>query len=305
MIDGALVVTAQSADPTRPQVSVARTTEEIRAAAQSKYCLAPVNAMLDEIRKQEGKLAVVALPCQAHGIRLAQALNLSITRKIVLVVGIFCGFNVAYEGTAYLLRKLGMAPEEVERLEHRGGAWPGGFRAQTRDGRLGFIPKHQYTYVHLMYAPEGCWYCPDLTAEHADVSVGDYWVDDERDFSMVISRTAAGQAALDTAERRGDIVAEAIGYDQALASHLHLLKYKKKGVQVRRSLSRRRPVDGYNLPTLNFKDRVTGTLFYALIRASSSPLGRQTIETLPLGLTGWLSAHGRNLFRRTNQPQSE
>jgi coenzyme F420 hydrogenase subunit beta len=301
VIDGALVVTSQPKDPTRPQITVARTPEGIRAAAQSKYCLAPVNATLDQIRQHDGKLAVVALPCQAHGIRLAQSLNLEITRNIVLVVGIFCGFNIAYEGTAYLLRKLGMPPEEVELLEHRGGPWPGGFRAKTRDGREGFIPKHQYTYVHLMYAPEGCWYCPDLTAEYADVSVGDFWVGDESGFSMVIGRTTAGQAVLDIAISRGDVIAESIGDNQALASHHHLLMYKKKGVQVRRSLSRRKPVEGYNLPPLTFTDRLTSTMFYALMRVSSSPLGQRAIGTLPLGLTGWLSESGRNFFRNTNQ----
>jgi coenzyme F420 hydrogenase subunit beta len=301
LIDGALVVATDPNDPTRPQVVVARTPEAIRAAAQSKYCLAPVNALLDEVRRQEGRLAVVALPCQAHGIRLAQELNLAITRRVALIVGIFCGFNIEYRGTVYLLDKLAMHPGEVATLEHRGGAWPGGFRAVTRDGREGFIPKHQYTYVHLMYAPEGCLYCPDLAAEFADVSVGDYWVGDAQRYSMVIGRTVPGQELLDEAAFRGDVVVEGIPYDEVLASHRHLLTYKKKGVQVRRSLARRRPTQGYPLPSVAVRDWVGSSLFYGLIRFSSSRLGRWAIGSLPLGITGLLSARGRELFRARNR----
>jgi coenzyme F420 hydrogenase subunit beta len=296
-VDGALVVTANPDDPTRPYVGMARTQEAIRAAAQSKYCLTPVNALLDTVRREEGRIAVVALPCQAHGLRLAQGLNLAITRKVALVIGIFCGFSVKYEGTSYLLRKLGMRPDQVMRLEYRGGPWPGGFRVITRDGRVGFIPKHHYTYVHLMYAPEGCWYCPDLTAEFADLSVGDYWVGNARGYSMVIGRTAAGEELIKRAEEQGEIIAEAIPYDDVLASHQHLLTYKKKGVQVRRSLSGRKAVDGYALPSLTTRDWLTGALFYGLIRLSSSRSGRWLIGQLPLGLTGLLSAKGREMFR--------
>jgi coenzyme F420 hydrogenase subunit beta len=301
LIDGVLVVTTDPDDPTRSQVVVARTPEAIRAAAQSKYCPAPVNALLDDVRRQEGRLAVVALPCQAHGIRLAQELNLAITRKVGPIVGIFCGFNVGYRGTVYLLGKLGMQPAEVATLEHRGGDWPGGFRAVTLDGREGFIPKHQYAYVHLMYAPEGCLYCPDLAAEYADVSVGDYWVGGVQGYSMVIGRTESGQALLDETASRGDIVVEAIPYDEALASHRHLLTYKKKGVQVRRSLARRRPATGYPLPSLTTRDWAGSSLFYGLIRFSSSRLGRRAIGSLPLGVTGPLSARGRELFRARNR----
>jgi coenzyme F420 hydrogenase subunit beta len=304
LIDGALVVTGDPQHPARPLVMVARTPEAIRAAAQSRYCLAPVNAVLKQIRREPERLAVVALPCQAHGLRLAQGLNLAFTHKITLIIGIFCGFNVKSQGTAYLLHKLGMGPDEVRNLEHRGGPWPGGFRAVTHDGREGFIPKHQYTYVHLMYAPEGCWYCPDLAAEFADVSVGDYWVGDARGYSMVIGRTAAGQALLDGAATRGKVMFEGISYDEVVASHQHLLTYKKKGVQVRRSLSRCRPVEGYSLPRLTARDLLGSALFFGLMRFSSSRLGRWSIGLLPLGLTRWLSARGREMLKGPDRRNS-
>ena len=305
LITGALVVGNDASDPTRPRLAVARTPEEISAAAQSKYCLAPVNSLLGRNSGNDERLAIVALPCQAHGLQLARALNLDVASQVTLVIGVFCGFNVKYEGTTYLLRKLGVRPEEVVSLEYRGGPWPGGFRVVTIDGREGFVSKHQYTYVHLMYAPEGCWYCPDLAAEFADISVGDYWVGDARGYSAVIGRTTTGQALLEEAAARGDVNIEEIPYEELLASHRHLLDYKKMGVQVRRSLSRRKRVEGYRLPSLTARDRIRSALFYSLMRLSSSRVGRYGIGLLPLSITGFLSTQGREAFRRGSGGSSQ
>lgn len=301
LIDGALVVGHDSNRPTHPRAMLARTPEEIRAAAQSKYCLVPVNALLKQAQYRKDRLAVVALPCQAHGIRLAQVLNLSITRQISLVIGIFCGCNLTYEGTAHLLGKLGISADEVTKLEHRGGSWPGGFRARCRDGREAFVPKHHYTYLNLMYAPQGCWYCPDLAAEFADLSVGDYWLGEVQGSSMVIGRTAAGQTLLAGAVEQGHIVTESIPYSKVLTSHQHLLTYKKIGVQVRRRLSRCKPVTGYELPQCTIPDWLGSAAFFGLLRIGSSRLGRWTVGKVPLGLAGRLSAIGRGILRSGNR----
>jgi coenzyme F420 hydrogenase subunit beta len=277
---------------------VARNEAQIKAAAQSRYSLAPVNAVLEQLSDTSDRLAVVALPCQAHALRLAQGLDLAFTRRITLIIGLFCGFNLKQQATYYLLRKLDIEAGEVSQLEYRGGPWPGGFRAVTREGDEAFITKHAYTYVNLMYVPEGCWYCPDLTAEHADISVGDYWADKANGHSMVIGRTAAGQTLLEGAAARGEVVIETSTREAALASHGHLLKYKKLGVQVRRHLSGRKPVVGYSLPPLTVKDWLGSTLFYATIRFFSSRLGQWIVGLLPLELAGVLSAKGREMLRK-------
>ncbi len=298
IVDGAVVVTTDPRAPTRPRVTVAYTEAEVRESAQSKYCLAPVNAVLGQTRQGNKRLAIVALPCQAHGIRLAQALNLAVTHNVALVIGLFCGFQTYYSGTVYLLHKLHMEPDEVKKLEYRGGPWPGGFRAVTYDGRRGFIPKHQYTYVHLMYAPEGCHFCPDLTAEFADLSVGDFWADESPNNSLLIGRTETGRELIRQAVEKGHITAQPITYDEVWASHRHLLLYKKKGAQVRRKLARRRPVEGYPMPPLEAGDWPGHAAFYGLMRFSSGRLGRWIIRQMPLSLSGWLSETGRRKLKQ-------
>jgi coenzyme F420 hydrogenase subunit beta len=215
-----------------------------------------------------------------------------------LVIGIFCGFNLRQSGTHHLLRKLKLNPEDVVQLEYRAGPWPGGFRVMTQEAQQHFIPKHGYTYVHLMHAPQGCWFCPDLTAEHADISVGDYWADEAQGYSLLIGRTEDGQTLLSNARTTKDIAFESISYDQALASHHHLLDYKKRGVQVRRRLSGCEPVTGYRLPSLTAGDWLSSAAFYGLMRFGSGRVGRWIISLLPLRFASLLSERGRALFRK-------
>ena len=75
LIDGALVTKMSEQNPLEPQPFIARTKEQIISAAKSKYCPVPANIALKEILKEDGKFAVVGLPCHVHGIRKAEAIN--------------------------------------------------------------------------------------------------------------------------------------------------------------------------------------------------------------------------------------
>jgi hypothetical protein len=118
---------------------------------------------------------------------------------------------------------------------------------------------------------------------------------------MVMGRTVAGQSLLERAVERQDVIIEPISYDEVLTSHRHLLAYKKTGVQVRRYLSRCKPVEGYDLPSLTLMDWLGSTLVFALLRFSASRFGRWAIGILPLKVTGLLSSKGREMFRSANQ----
>jgi len=72
IIDGALVTKMNDKNPLEPKVFIARSKEEIISASKSKYCPVPANITLKEILKEDGKFAVVGLPCHIHGIRKAE-----------------------------------------------------------------------------------------------------------------------------------------------------------------------------------------------------------------------------------------
>ena len=74
-IDGALVLGMDEESPWQARVQIARSSAQIRAAAQSKYSLSPVNVALRELEHEDGDFAYVGLPCQVHSLRKLQAIG--------------------------------------------------------------------------------------------------------------------------------------------------------------------------------------------------------------------------------------
>lgn len=292
-IKGAVAVTMSKAEPWRCQAALLRTPAEVIAAAQSKYSLVGLDAVLGAARKKDGPFAVVGLPCHVHGLRRLQDLG-SFREKFPLVIGLFCGFNLRAEATDHLINKLGFAKQEVSDLEYRGGNWPGGFAIHTRDGRQAYIPKHRYSYVNLMYVPRRCLACPDLTNELADISVGDTWLEEYAGgWSTVIARTSRGEQMLTEATANGVIRMNEITREDILRSHGHLIAYKKEGYFVRQRWLR--VPSTYRLPEPSIgKGRwLQQSLLLAVILILSNSVVRGLVQRLPLTWLVRISSWGR------------
>ncbi|NJL92817.1 MAG: hypothetical protein HC915_03385 [Anaerolineae bacterium] len=96
-VDGAIVTRAKPGQPYLPQPVIARTPGEVKAAAQSKYSIVPVNAILQQLAEVEGRFAYVGLPCQVHSLRKLQAAGHPAAQKIAYVIGSYCGLTLHFE----------------------------------------------------------------------------------------------------------------------------------------------------------------------------------------------------------------
>ena len=175
IIDGALVTKMRDDRPLEPQPFIARTREEIISASCSKYCPVPANIALKEILKNDGRYAVVGLPCHIHGIRKAEKINKKLKQKIVLHLGLWCSTTCNFFGTEFVLKKLGISKKGVEKLNYRGEGWPGGMSVQLNNERKRFISLSDYWDDNFSsFTPSRCRLCIDANAELADISFGDY-----------------------------------------------------------------------------------------------------------------------------------
>ncbi len=177
IIDGALVTRMSAEDPLRPEPFIARNRKDIISAAGSKYCPVPVNIALKAVLENEGKYAVVGLPCHLHGLRKAQVLNKRLREQIVLCLGIFCGNTISFLGTEYLLNQLGVRKEEIEKLDYRCDGWPGNLTIYLKGNRKKIsIPYMKYhDNMFGSFTPYRCTLCSDKLAELSDISFGDAW----------------------------------------------------------------------------------------------------------------------------------
>ncbi len=197
IIDGA-VVAGPGEDMWKPVPKVAMTSDEILAAAGTKYTLSPNVWTLKEAVRQYGleKVGTVAIPCQTMGIRKMQSYPFGVrfvADKIALIVGIYCMENFPFESLrTFISEKMGVSPELVEKMD----IGKGKFWVHTADETLSIPLKETHGYEQ-----NGCNVCLDYVAELADLSTGSVGSPDG--WSTVLTRTDAGDSIFKQAVEAG------------------------------------------------------------------------------------------------------
>ncbi len=267
-IDGALLIASDPETPWKGKPIIARTKEEILSTMKSKYAISPTNSLLDQIIEQEGRYAVVGLPCQIHGIHKATSLNRKLKERIVLTIGLFCHAAVEHDPMKQIWAGIDeKIKSKTKRFISRIGKHPGTPHLELDDGsyypvyfpkETGYRPSSMeiLNILYRLYTPGRCMTCYDSTAEFADIAVGDPWMappDKSINFydgySFVLARTERGMAALTKAEQ--DVRLITLNPDHARSSNV-MMGHEKRGRAFRIIETRRRqglPVPDYGMPT--------------------------------------------------------
>lgn len=212
IIDGALVVHTSRLNPI---ATVARSPTELKQAQGSKYIPVPLNVGLRKIINTDGHFAFVGLPCHLLGLSRITLKYPVLAKKITLKLGIFCGRGFDYHNVNYVLRDLGINPSSVRKIRFRGYGWPGKVFIEYVSERaskqiyISYRKFGEYAGGDL-FTPKRCVFCPDLTAELADVSSGDAWLreikeSDSEGTSILIARNAWGNKIISEATQAGFI----------------------------------------------------------------------------------------------------
>ncbi len=211
------VVTRETANMPFPFVAGNR--DEIMGAAGSKYAVAPTNKEVNRmIRDDQSRMAVVALPCQATGLRKKQ-LHPSERDQgdVKLVIGLFCTWALSQKGWRNLLKKY-LGEASVQRVHIPPP--PAQSLEIITDQCSHLIPLEE---VRSFIRP-GCQVCLDMTAENGDISVG--MVEGKDGWNTVITRTERGRALWQDAVASGDIEVETL--DESRWEHLQAASLIKK-----------------------------------------------------------------------------
>lgn len=224
---GALQVRASPETPMENEVVLSTTREDIVSAAGSRYSPASPAAHLDLVEDADGPCVVVGKPCDIAATRGAQGLRPRLDSNVGLTIAMFCAGTPSSRGTEKLVEQLGVAAQDVARLDYRGEGWPGRFRLRTRGGHERSL-SYDEAWGHTLHRHRQwrCMVCPDHTGESADLSVGDPWyrpvAPDEPGRSLVIVRTERGRAALDAALEEGAVAGHEVPVERLPESQPHL-----------------------------------------------------------------------------------
>ncbi len=242
LIDGALVTRMRRDQPLRPEPFLARTKEEILAAAGSKYCPVAADAVLNEVLQGEGRIAVVGLPCHIQGLRKAEQCVPKLKTHIRYRISLACSLNYSFRGTERFLRSLGIAACDVEVLQYRGRGWPGSMWIRLKDGTERTIPLAEYYRQLGPYSLRRCTLCSDMLGELSDLSCGDAWLPtlvrtDNVGSSFVVSRTVEAEELLERAAAKEAVRLSELGRPELLASQGKAV-FKKRKLPARMRLFR-------------------------------------------------------------------
>ncbi len=221
IIDGA-VVAGPGKEFWKPEPMVALNSDEILAAAGTKYTFSPNVWMLKKAVRQYGleKVGTVAIPCQTMGIRKMQSYPFGVrflADKIALLTGIFCMENFPFTSLETLMAKMGVSPELVEKMD----IGKGKFWIHTADEVLSLPLKETHGYEQ-----SGCKVCLDYVSELSDVATGSVGSGDG--WSTVFTRTDAGETIFKAAVDAGVIETKAIDEGKFGLEMLTKLSTQKK-----------------------------------------------------------------------------
>ena len=218
VVDGCVVAQMAAARPCEGEVFIARTVDELAASQQSLYLCIPVNSILRTIRGCEGSYAIVALPCQVHGLRMAMAEDSVLAERIVCIIGLFCATTIEPCFPEEILAARGIKREEICGFRFREGEWPGRICAMLPGGSARPLHPSNFkdgaiNYMAYLYSPPRCQMCIDGSAEFADISAADAWARDDsggyknRGETRLLIRSDAGMRSFRAACDSGALVA--------------------------------------------------------------------------------------------------
>jgi len=191
--------------PLQPVSSAVSLADQARTSGKSHFVATPSVATFNELAKGPARsIGVVATPCQALALakmRIGKSERIrENSKKIGLVVGLFCGWALSASPFAQLLRDnvdvdtiIGMdiPPSQYHSLE-----------VLTKGGPVGISLDLVEKCVR-----SSCRSCHDLTAEFSDISVGsarlpEGWKE-AKSWNQVIIRTKKGQKLIEIAREKG------------------------------------------------------------------------------------------------------
>ena len=179
----------------------------------------------------QGGFACFCLPCQARAIRQAVAQS----GHECLLFGLACSSQQSLEATRYLLKRLGIRPDEVRRIQYRGNGWPSGILIELADGRTRTVSNLRSVWSRIfhsrLFVQPRCFRCDDTLGVHADVGLADPWLaslqaDVGEGKTLVMVHTPAGEALWAEAGAQA-CVAEAVPEDVASDSQAGTIRRKR------------------------------------------------------------------------------
>ncbi|MBI2704638.1 MAG: Coenzyme F420 hydrogenase/dehydrogenase, beta subunit C-terminal domain [Actinobacteria bacterium] len=220
-IDGALTSFMEGpASDWKARPGVATNRDEVLESAGSRYTYSANTLAINEaLERGLTKLALVGMSCQSSVPPVMWHRKIGkIGKPITFNLGLLCSKTFDDSIFAELFEaKYGLDKHEMVKMNIKGV-----FQIWMKDG--------SYHEINLKechaWTREGCTYCPDFAAEHADISCGG--IGKDNDWTLTIVRTELGREIIQRMIADGSIVARPGDSDPAAIELMRKLSIKSR-----------------------------------------------------------------------------
>ncbi|MDQ0070396.1 coenzyme F420-reducing hydrogenase beta subunit [Variovorax boronicumulans] len=231
---------------------LSRTSDELAAGAKSRYYPVEMSEVLETIRREPGRYAVVGVPCFVKAVQLLRREDPVMRERIVATLGLFCGHMKSTRLIESFAVQMGVPMAEVRGVDFRlkNAQRPANWYTahfELRDGRT-----VQRDWFHLaegdwgsgFFQNEACNFCDDVVSETADIAFGDAWLEpytsDGRGTNVVIVRSARMQAMVARAIDEGRLALAPVDAAFVARTQAAGLRHRREGLAYRLSWQRAR-----------------------------------------------------------------
>ena len=231
----------------RYQVSTSE--EEIRSGSKAVYYPIEMSQILQYIRDNPGRYAITGVPCFIKALRLLSMQEPVFKERIHFCIGIICGHLKSTRYADMLAWQKGIKPGQLSSIDFRKKI--PGHKAKEKGvevvgidesgqivSKAGIVQEFFGTnYGHGFFKYNACDYCDDVTAEVADVSVGDAWlpqyVNDGRGTNAVVIRHPVIYQLVEKAISANRLKMDRITPDEVAQSQAGGLRHRREGLSYR------------------------------------------------------------------------
>lgn len=227
---------------------ISDSTPEIRRGAKSRYYPVEMSQVIQEVKQQPGRYAIVGVPCFIKAIRLLAKQDPVIKERLRFGVGLVCGHLKTSHFADMFAWQSGIEPGNLTSIDFRkkipgqnanqyGVETIGNSQGKTISAIKSNYELYGYLWGHGFFKYQACDYCDDVVAETADVTVGDAWlpqyVEDSQGTNVVVVRNPIIQELITAGMASGRIHLDTISADDVARSQDAGLRHRREGLSYR------------------------------------------------------------------------
>lgn len=208
-ISAAVVVENDLKQPFLNRTVLVHSSSELKNTRSSKYCPVKYDGIVNQIKKESGRVIVVGLPCVIHGFRKYEIIDKRLKEKIFGYFGLYCSCGRSFNLTEYVFKRNKIDRKTLSYFQYRDNGCLGNLVADDKNGRTEIPFEMYYHPLRSFFIPNRCQFCIDHYAELADVSFGDIhygvYKEDKTGINSVVIRNVFFDELIKKAEEDGYI----------------------------------------------------------------------------------------------------